>query len=307
MTQPKLRTLLVVLFVAAAASSPTGLALARADARSDDAEKVQEARPPDATQAEAPEVLHQQSAPQVPRGTRPGDVQKVFVLQHVRPGYLTRLLRVFPAEISSVEPREGGLSALAVSAKPAVVAAIEETIRRLDQPGTDSPRAGSNVELTGYVLEGSMAPEPSETLPSDLERVVAQLHRTFKYSTYRMLDTVVARARGDGSGFSVNGVTEKRLFPLGPSYYRLRAVRTHVAGGDPRVVRLTSFAFSLEIPIPTGPPPSDNSQPVPFQYKSIGLESDIDVRDGHYVVVGKSGLGGSENALVLVLTAKVVD
>jgi hypothetical protein len=233
----------------------------------------------------------------------------VFVLRHVTPGYLSRLLRVFPAEISSVEPREGGLSALAVSAKPAVLAAIEETIQRLDQPGTQSSRSTSNVELTGYVLEGLPEPQESEPLPSRLEGVVAQLRETFKYRAYRLVDTVVARARGDGSGFTVGGVTEKSLFPLGPSYYQLRAAGTQVRGEDPRVVRLTRFAFSLEIPVPTGPPPKDNSLPIEFQYKSIGLESDIDVRDGQYVVVGKSGFGSghADSALLLVLAAKVVD
>lgn len=240
------------------------------------------------------------------RGPRPGDVQKVFVLQHVRPGYLTRLLRVFPAEISSAGPREGGASALAVSAKPAVLAAIEETVKRLDQPGTDSGTAG-NVELTGYVLEGSTEAEHTEALPSDLEGVVAQLRRAFKFPTYRLLDTVVARAR-DGSGFKVDGVTERRLSGQGPSFYELRAGRTDVAAGAaPRIVRLTGFRFSLEIPVVLGPPPADNSKPLPFEYKSVGLQSDIDVRDGQYTVVGKSGLGSSENALVLVLTARVVD
>jgi hypothetical protein len=70
-------------------------------------------------------------------------------------------------------------------------------------------------------------------------------------------------------------------------------------------VRLSRFTFSLEIPVPVGPPPPDDSRPVQFPYKSIGLESDIDLGEGQYAVVGKSGLGGSDNALVLVLTEKV--
>jgi hypothetical protein len=102
-------------------------------------------------------------------------------------------------------------------------------------------------------------------------------------------------------------VTEKKLNGLGPSYYHLDANRTAVVGDAPRVVQLTILNFGLEIPVPVGPPPSDNSKPREFQYKRIGLNSDMDIRDGQYVVVGKSGLGDSENALVLVLTAKVVD
>ena len=72
--------------------------------------------------------------PPVParRGPRPGDVQKIFVLKHVRVDDMARLLSVFPAEISGSDHPE--LRALAVSAAPAVVAAIEETIKRLDIP-----------------------------------------------------------------------------------------------------------------------------------------------------------------------------
>jgi hypothetical protein len=65
--------------------------------------------------------------------------------------------------------------------------------------------------------------------------------------------------------------------------------------------------FGLEIPMPVGPPPPDNSKPRSVQYRTIGLSSNMDIRDGQYVVVGKSGLGDSNDALVLVLTAKVVD
>ena len=238
------------------------------------------------------------------RGPRPGDLQKVFVLQHVDPEHLARLLAVFPAQISWVS--RGGLSALAVSAKPAVLSAIEETVKRLDQPGAESERPGSSFDLTGYVLEGLAEPKGSEPLPSELEGVVAQLRRTFRYPEYRLLDTVVARARGDSS-FDVEGMAEKDLFSMAPSYYQLSASRTRVVGDPARVVQLTNLTFKLQIPVPIGPPPSDNDKPRSFQYKHVGLRSDIDLRDGQYVVVGKSGLGDSDSALVLVLTAKIVD
>jgi RNA polymerase sigma-70 factor (ECF subfamily) len=239
------------------------------------------------------------------RPSPPGDAQRVFVIQHVSADLLARLLKVFPAEIRSVYGR--GLNALAVSAKPAVLAAIAETIKRLDQPDAGVGSTRSSVELTGYILEGLDERQESEALPSDLQAVVGQLRRTFKYGGYRLLDTIVARTRADGSRFSVSGVTEKKLNALGPSYYHLDANRTAVVGEAPRVVQLTNLNFGLEIPVPVGPPPSDDSKPREFQYKRIGLSSDMDIRDGQYVVVGKSGLGDSDDALVLVLTAKVVD
>jgi hypothetical protein len=229
-----------------------------------------------------------------PPGPRPGDAQKVFVVEHVNPGQLAALLRVFPAQISAVD--QGGLRALAVSAKPAVLAAIEETVKRLDRPGADSGRTGASVELTGYILEGLTEVKAPEPLPGELEPVVAQLRRTFKYSSYRLFDTVVARARADGSRFSVNGVTERSISPKGVGAYALSARRTTVVGANPRVVRLGEFHFGLEIPMSVGPP-----------LRNVGLQADLDVPDGQFVVVGKSGRGDAESTLLLVLTAKVVD
>ena len=38
-----------------------------------------------------------------------------------------------------------------------------------------------------------------------------------------------------------------------------------------------------------------------------GITTDIDVREGQKVVVGKANIDNSDNALILILTAKVVD
>ena len=304
MIQANLRSRLNVLTVAALVLIPGASTHARAD-QSDEDENARKTE----SREVSPANVREESAPPAPPVPRPGDEQKVFVIRHVRPAYLASLLSVFPAQISSVDQkgRDGGFAALAVSAKPAVLAAIEETIKRLDQPGTQTEGSTSNVEITGYVLEGSAGPEPSVPLRPELEGVVAQLRKTFQYRAYRLLETVVARARGDGSGFQMKGVTETRLSPLAPSYYELEAGGTSVTGDAPRVVRLSRFAFSLQIPVPLGPQPSDDSKQVPYQYKSIGLGTNVDLGEGQYAVVGKSGLGGSDNALVLVLTAKVVD
>jgi hypothetical protein len=304
MTHSQVRVWLVLAVVAGALAlcGPAPAQEARGEGKAQAAQT-----PPKAEHASAPKAGAKapEEFPEPPRATRPGDAQRVFVIQHVSANQLAKVLKVFPAEIRSVDSR--GLNALAVSAKPPVLAAIGETIKRLDQPNAGVESASSSVGLTGYILEGLDERQEPEALPAELQAVVGQLRRTFKYGGYRLLDTIVARTRADGSHFSVAGVTEKKLNGLGPSYYHLDANRTAVVGDAPRVVQLTNLNFGLEIPVPVGPPPSDNSKPREFQYKRIGLSSDMDIRDGQYVVVGKSGLGDSENALVLVLTAKVVD
>ena len=99
------------------------------------------------------------------RGPRPGDVQKVFVLRYVDAGPLAKILSVFPAAISFARVRE--LQTLAVSANPAVLAAIEETIKRLDTP----PEVKRNVEVTVHVLECSTRPDETSTTSGEVERM----------------------------------------------------------------------------------------------------------------------------------------
>ena len=135
------------------------------------------------------------------RGVRPGDVQKVFIIKHVHVNDLARILSVFPAELSGMErdnPR-----VLSVSAAPAVVAAIEETIKRLDVP----PPPIRSVEITAYVLECASSGEAG-ILPQDLQGVLVQLRKTFNYSGCALARTLFARGSEDsrfGAEFNERG------------------------------------------------------------------------------------------------------
>jgi hypothetical protein len=46
---------------------------------------------------------------------------------------------------------------------------------------------------------------------------------------------------------------------------------------------------------------------VSYQTVDAGFNTDIDVREGQKVVVGKAAIGGTNNALILVITAKVLE
>ena len=44
-----------------------------------------------------------------------------------------------------------------------------------------------------------------------------------------------------------------------------------------------------------------------FQYLDTGLNTDVDIREGQKVVVGKANMDGSDRASIVILTAKVVE
>ena len=210
------------------------------------------------------------------RGVRPGDVQKVFTLKHVRVDDMARVLSVFPAEISGME--RGNLHVLSVSAAPAVVAAIEETIKRLDVP---LPPVKS-VELTAYVLECS-PPGDGGNVPTDLQDVVGQLKRTFNYS---------------GCGLGRTLFSSRRRWQPHPDRGTGRC-RRHLAlnamvvvDSSDSTIRLNGLNFQNMGP-PQQPPEST-------------LRGDVAIRDGQKVVLGRLGSTESGKHQIVVLAAKLV-
>jgi hypothetical protein len=237
-----------------------------------------------AQQATTPKPPPASDAPK--RGPRPDDVQKVFVLKNVRADDLAELLSVFPAQITNVE--RTGLSALSVSAAPAVLAAIEETIKRLDVP----PPPAKGMEVTGYVLECSAKAEGGSA-PSELQDVVGQLKRTFGYADCGVGQTLFARGSNHARFRSAAGSKpESRDHPPGaelvPGTYVLEAGRVDIDGSQtPSVIRFRGLSLQI-----IG--------------STVGFSADVDVRDGQKVVLGKLGSVSGKDAM-LVLTARVVD
>jgi hypothetical protein len=238
---------------------------------------AQESTPEAKKAAEAKATAEAKAAaspsPEARRGVRPGDVQKVFVLKHVHVNDLARLLSVFPAEISGME--RDTTRVLSVSASPAVVAAIEETIKRLDVP----PPPIKSVEITAYVLECSTSGDTG-TLPQDLQGVLVQLKKAFNYSGCGLARTLFARGSDDGR-FAAE-FNERAA-----GNYQLSG-RVEVDSSVPPIVRLRG----MDLGNFNGPQRSR-------------LNGDVEVRDGQKVVLGRLGVTESGKDQIVVLTARV--
>lgn len=241
-------------------------------------------RAPEAPAApKAPEAPAPPKSPEAPRrGTRPGDVQKVFVLQHVNAGDLAKLLEVFPAHVSYA--KNSTLRALSVSAAPAVVAAIEETIKRLDVAPF-----GRSVAITAYILDGVTDPGASSDAPPELSDVLVQLRQTFNFPAYRLADIVSARSSNDTIFEALAG--GKKAEVGRQTSYRMSGLALILPAENPRIVQLRNFSFEAKVPAEA------------MQANARRLQASIDIRDGQTVVVGKTGV----DAQFLVLRAQIVD
>jgi hypothetical protein len=180
-----------------------------------------------------------------------------------------------------------GMHVIIVHGPPEAVAAVEEMVKKLDV-------APPNIEFTVYLVSG-LTQGAADDVPKELSSTAKQLHGLFPYKSYRILQSFVLRNR-DGREGSTNG----SLNSTGASYdFRYRSAT--VSNGTPRIVHIDAMTLNVKTPTPH----VDKDGRVIYNNSSIN--TDIDAGEGQKVVVGKSSINGSDDALILVVTAKVAE
>ena len=218
----------------------------------------------------------------------PKTVRKLIQLKYVNASQVHNLLRIYQSNDLTLNSGEERLHLLAVQGTPAMVATIEEAVKKLDVAPLD-------FELTVYLI--STSAQSGDQLPEALASTAKQLHGVFAYKSYQLLESFVLRGR-DGQG--QNGQLASAEGTVKNSTYTFRYKRASVLDGTPKIVSLQSL--NLQIRLFTGKDLKGESL-----YKTTGLSTDIDLRDGQKVVVGKSDMNNGESPLILVVTAKVVE
>jgi hypothetical protein len=132
------------------------------------------------------------------------------------------------------------------------------------------------------------------TPPKELEPVVTQLHNAFTFKNYRLLDVLVLRTRtGQQASASANlGIITMPNGNTQPIIGQFN-MRSATLAPDGSTVRLDGMKNNLR-------------WPAAGTYIELALNTDVDIREGQKVVVGRLGIS-HDQALFLVLTAKVVN
>jgi hypothetical protein len=211
---------------------------------------------------------------------------KMFQVKYADVVRLANLFRAFGA---TVQP-DSDLKALSVRAPKEVLAAIEESLQRLD---VAQPPA-KNIELNAYLLTASQQ-GATGSIPPDLDPVVKQLKSIFSYHNFRLLGTLALRER-DGSGGSVNGLLPAVLVEsTRPTVYMFNMQSaTIISDSKERSVRINDLDLQLRFVL------RENSW-------DAHIHTSIDVHEDQKVVVGKANIDNADNALILVLTAKIIE
>src|SRR5712691_5917238 len=223
------------------------------------------------------------------------EVTRVFQLKYVSPQAMANVVGAFGnMHLSPVEQ----LKTLTIKSTAASLAEVEKVIQRLDVP----PPPVRNIDVTIYLMSALAQPAASP-VPPELEGVVKQLKSTFSYKGYQMIDTQVIRVRA-GQGGEASGVVDKSspvagVKTISQIKFRSASVSTDEKGS---AIRIDNLRVGLRVPVPVG-----SSGQASFQYVETGINTDVDIREGQRVVVGKANMDGTDRASIVVLTAKVVE
>jgi hypothetical protein len=215
-------------------------------------------------------------APEPPRQ------QRVFMLKYADARNVANVLDIFGYGIKA----DRDLHVVAVSAPANAMSAIEDAVKRLDVPAA----APKDIDLIVYLVVASEQASAGGSLPSELQPVADELKKIFSYKSLRLLDSILLRTQ-PGNGAEADGVIEMPDSGGRTSSYKFWA-RPSAVTEDPngRLIRLDNLRLSMHLP-------GD---------REAGINTDITVREGQRVVVGKSNMGTNQS-LILVVTAKVTE
>ncbi len=212
-------------------------------------------------------------------------------------GEVVRVVEVKNASATNIGDNLGrifpGISragnSLIVRGQPEVVDMIEAAIKKLDAPPPEAQRA-PNVELTVQMILASAQESPDAKIPTDLEPTIRQLRSLFQYKGYRLLDTEIMRGRAE---------TNRRIEVNGPlpgttNFFQFYTETAVIDGPAPRNIRLSNASFGFRLQI-------NNT------YQPTGINGNFDIREGQKTVLGKSNLINSEDAIILVITPKIIE
>jgi hypothetical protein len=226
-------------------------------------------------------ALAAQTAATVPppaQAPEPPREQRVFVLKYADARAIANVLSVFGYGIKA----DRDMHMVAVSAPAEAMVAVEDAIKRLDVPAA----APKDIDLVVYMVVASEQSSAGAGLPPDLQPVTDELKKIFSYKSFRLLDSILLRTQpgNKAAAHGVVGTTDRMP-------YTFEVVPSGVTE-DPKgaIIRLNNLNLTVHLP----------------GERVAGISTEITVREGQRVVVGKSNMGTGES-LILVVTAKVTE
>ena len=190
--------------------------------------------------------------------------------------------------ITAMDERHGIVTLMGMTK---VIEQIESAIEKYDVP----PK---NFELHCLLIEASNE-EVSTQIPQSLKPVIEKLKSTLVYKTYSVLDSIVLRAKeghtAQSSGLLPSPEQTEKTAGWEAGSYKLHIQSFELNENDvPPVVELIGLELSV---LGAGAP----------QKNAASILTGLDVPVGQQVVVGKTNMDDAGRALIVVMSATIVD
>ena len=178
-----------------------------------------------------------------------------------------------------------------LSGSAEAVAAAEQLIKNLESA---APRE-RDVDVTGYVVLASAQAGEGGAVPADLEPVLKQFRNLLTYKSFRVLDTILLRAK-ENSEANTEGFLPMPNVSAPAATAKFRVARTTITDD---VVHLKGLVLYVMVPVATA-----KGQ---YMNQPISISTDADMKAGQKVAIGKASVDANGAALILVVSANVVN
>ncbi len=175
----------------------------------------------------------------------------------------------------------------------------------------------ANLEVQLYLILASNREVEETKIPVVLDPTIKRLRDSLPFKHYSLAGTFLNRVKNNGQldvswvggPFAIHGSPAQS----NPSFSQFASrVRLAANNSGQEVVQLMEFRFGTRVPIVTGAVTNTNASsgamPIPVvNYESVGLRTDLSMREGSMVIAGTLNVGPSGDAIVVVVSARRVN
>lgn len=170
----------------------------------------------------------------------------------------------------------------------------------------------ANLETQLYLIVGTNQEVDEARLPATLDPVVKQLRASLPFKNYRLAATLINRVKNEGRlelSFIGGPLAAQSAAATSttPSFsqFKVRQVKLSRNSENLPIVQMLGFSFGARIPIQTPGAIAANGAVAPIiNYENTGVSTDISMRESEAVIVGTLNIGPSNDAIILVVSAK---
>lgn len=174
------------------------------------------------------------------------------------------------------------------------IAKAEELLKRYDVPQAAVPKP--QPTLTIYLVRAaSTPPETPRPLPAELDSVIAEMKRSFTYTSYSLFDTIVLPPQTTDLESMIPGAH----FNGTPYFYALHRPDA-IVQNDGKTVNIPTLTFTVRVPYGNGIPGTDT------RVGNSSISTGLTIQESQKIVLGKVKIDPDRNTDVfLVVTVKL--